>query len=537
MLARAALAVLCLALLRSAMAQNAGAVQGSVINSATRTGIPGVAVKLYTRLGVRYETTTDAGGQFNIHGMKEDDYLSSFDHPDFAPPESSRKLFQPPLHVDGKDPARLNIELIAWAKIRGQVVDAEGKPAVNVAVMLDGPRIGPPVNQSTDADGDFTFNKLLPGSYTILATPKPEPPAKEAADNRVEAVPTFYPSAIERPQASAVIVRAGADAAGNTVQLRRLPVYRVRGVVLDEAGKPAPRTTVSLHTRYAAPGSSGTSILGGSRTWYPAPGSGPVIQSTLTDGEGAFEFSSVHEGDWLLLAESEWGYIEETERDIQGVASQILSVSRKDVADIKMRLATNFELPLKVDLEDAPGTSGAGRILLMLWPVNGGPAVAGLPGKDGNLVIDRAYPGQYRVFAQTVRPGFYISSIDYAGRDVSAQPVDIEPGGRPLHFVLRNHAGLVRGQIEKGQAAMVLLFSASDTESDVVHGVECAAGALFQFDNLHPGTYAIAAFDRIDDARLSDRNFLARLLTVARSIRVEEGSNPSIELPVNRWPD
>jgi hypothetical protein len=236
MFARVASAAVCLVLLvHPVIAQNAGVVgggvvgrgvvgrgvvEGSVIDSATRSGIAGVTVKLYTRLGVRYETTTDAAGRFTVREMKEDDYDSSFERDGFAPPEASRVLFKfkPLLRVNGKNPARLDVEMVPWAKIRGRVVDADGNPAAGAAVTLDGPRIGPSGEETTDGDGTFTFNKLLPGSYTILARPKATPLAKDARDNRMEFVPTYFPSVVERLQASPVIVRAGADASGNEIQ-------------------------------------------------------------------------------------------------------------------------------------------------------------------------------------------------------------------------------------------------------------------------------------------------------------------------------
>jgi hypothetical protein len=237
------------------------------------------------------------------------------------------------------------------------------------------------------------------------------------------------------------------------------------------------------------------------------------------------------------------GYIEETKRDIQGVGKQAVSVSRKDVTDIGIRLITNFNLPLTVDIEDAPGgvgpsSAGPGRVNVVLMPVDGGPEVWGMaPNRNENPIMDRTYPGEYRVIAQTFRPGFYVASVDYAGRPVSDQPVEIESGAQPLHVVLRNHAGQVRGVIEKGQAATVLRLSASNAGTGIVQGVECAAGALFQFDNLHPGAYEIVAFDHVEDAKLGNRAFIARLYAMAKSIRVEEGANASLELPVNCWPD
>jgi hypothetical protein len=54
---------------------------------------------------------------------------------------------------------------------------------------------------------------------------------------------------------------------------------------------------------------------------------------------------------------------------------------------------------------------------------------------------------------------------------------------------------------------------------------------------LRPGPYAIVAFDRIEDGRLSDPAYVSSLLNSAKTIAVEEGNNPSIELSVNRWPD
>ena len=75
-----------------ANAQNAGVVEGSVVNSATHSGIAGVTVKLFTRQGVRYETTTDGTGRFNVRGMKEDEYDSSFEREGFAPPDSTRAM-------------------------------------------------------------------------------------------------------------------------------------------------------------------------------------------------------------------------------------------------------------------------------------------------------------------------------------------------------------------------------------------------------------------------------------------------------------
>ncbi|HEX4275882.1 MAG TPA: carboxypeptidase-like regulatory domain-containing protein, partial [Bryobacteraceae bacterium] len=475
----------------------------------------------------------------SIRGMKEDEYDSSFERDGFAPPAFTSALFRKLLHVGGPNPARLDVELTPYGKIRGRVVDVEGKPVANVTVSIDGPRMGRPLAASTGADGDWAFDKLLPGSWTILA--KPKPAMREDKDGaRAGYVFTYFPAAAERKQAAPVIVRAGAEVSGLEIRLRSVALYRVRGVVLNEDGRPAPDVTVTIHSKEPATEGAGTTMMGAARAWYPGVGMGPEIASTQTDAEGRFEFSSVGEGDWLVRAEASWGFIEETKRDVQAVGSLNLSVSQKDVGDVKIRLATNFDLPLSVDFgsdsEAAAGAAPRGALMVVLSPVDGGPEVFGMPGKDGKPVLDRAYPGRYRVMAQTMRPDFYIASMDYAGREITG-PIEITPGPQPLHLVLRKHAGVLRGTIEKGAAATVILVPAAGAENEIVRGVTCAAGTLFQFDNLRPGPYAIVAFDRIEDGRLSDPAYVSRLLNSAKTIAVEEGNNPSIELSVNRWPD
>ena len=518
-----------------APAQNTGSVEGSVLNSATHAGIGGVSVKLFTREGVRYETSTDASGKFTIVNMKEDEYSSTVERDGFAATEHNGLGPEPRVRVSGKDPGRLDVELIPYAALRGRVVDAEGNPALKASVTLNGPAtMGPlPIEDTTDKDGGFMFGKLLPGAYTILAKPKPSAPS--VAENRTEAVPTFFPAALERSQAAQIAVRAGADESGYEIRLRRVPVFRIRGVVRHEAGKPAAKVNVGLHARGAIPIDGGGSQLGGTRTYYPPMGPGPAVEQVVTGSDGVFEFSSVYRGDWLLIAESEWVYIEETKRDIQYTGRAAVSVSRRDVADLEIQLAANFELPVAVDSGDATPPADW-PIGLMLMPLDGGPVAFGDRKPGGGIMIDRVYPGRYRLIVDLLPPGFYVSSMEFAERDVLGQPMNIVPGSA-LRLILKNKAGVVRGVIENARPAVVLLLPSANSEAEFVRRVDCAAGATFQFESLRPGEYSVIAFDRVEDAKLSDRSFIANLSTGSQSVSVKEGSNESVELSVHRWPD
>jgi protocatechuate 3,4-dioxygenase beta subunit len=536
MVARTTAALFCCSLFAGLVfAQDTSEIEGSVINSATRTGIPGVAVKVFTQLGVRYETTTNAQGQFNIRGLKTGDYGGSFERDGFALFGPSAEVLPKRLHVDGKAPARLDVEMVPFGRISGRVVDAEGKPVADVIVTLDGPPTVHPPAATTSADGEFAFDKLMPGSFTILAKPKLPAHTEETRTDRVGPIFTYFPSARDRRQAAPIVLRAGADVSGNEIRLRSVPVHRLRGVVIDDSGRPASGAIVSLRSRDAVSVNMVISMLGPARTWYPGPGPGVEAGNTQTGADGKFEFASVGDGDWLVHAETPWTFNEETRKDLQALGDVPLSVSQKDLDDVQVHLTNNFDLPLQIDSEEGSEAKGPGNLMVILAPVDGTAEVFGGPGpRGGKPVIDRAYPGRYRVLATTSRPGYYVASIDYGGRPING-PIDIAPGAQPLHFLLRRHAGVVRGTIEKGAAAMVVLAAAG--EPAVVYGVPSPGGGSFGFDNLRPGSYAVAAFDHIEDQKLSDPAFVASMMRSAQTISVQEDANPAITLTVNRWPD
>jgi hypothetical protein len=75
----------------------------------------------------------------------------------------------------GEDRANVDLQLplVALARITGVVVDGEGRPAANVSVSLvDAAGSGDGVSGvvSTTSDGRFAFDRVVPGSYTAVAS-------------------------------------------------------------------------------------------------------------------------------------------------------------------------------------------------------------------------------------------------------------------------------------------------------------------------------------------------------------------------------
>jgi len=210
-----------------------------VTNCVTHAAVSGASVSLTTK-GEQYEGTTDSTGAYRIEGLKPGQYTARFSRVGFL--ESRRGDGIEAQIPVGTAALRLDGQLTPLATIRGRVLDAEGKPAAGVTV--DTQHFNSAV---TDDAGEFTLVGLHPGSYTLLAEPEPKPAVRSKPDGqRVKAMPTFFPSAIDRDQAQLIAVHGGDDLSGFEIRLRMSPVYRVRGVVLDESGTPAPHPTVKL---------------------------------------------------------------------------------------------------------------------------------------------------------------------------------------------------------------------------------------------------------------------------------------------------
>jgi hypothetical protein len=539
------------------VATGAGTLEGIVINTVTRVGVSGVDVTVNAR-DVRYSTTTDAAGRFIFRNMKEDEYRSSVHKDGFAiPPNFPGNR---PVRVGTGNPARTEIELTPYSSLRGRVVDENRQPVAGANVQLS-LSLGTRDSVTTSAEGSFEFKNLLPATVTLLARPKPperrsgpEPaPTKSAVDGplageiRLGLVATYYPSVTDPAQAAKIIVQGGADMNGYEIQMQRLPVYRVRGVVLDESGKPAPKVTVQLgkrRERQALTVGGMMTPVNTRRAWIFGPGAERDSITTVTDKAGAFVFEEVSAGDWKLQAESEWGWVESTKQDTQDRGYAEVTVGRRDVEGLEIRLARNFSLPVRVNWESPVPPAGT-FAEVMLVPLDGGnapPVARRRP--DGTFhITQQLWPGRYMIAPESLampamNPGYYLSAARIAGTDVLGQAFELSSTSPPIEVVYRNKGATLRGAIERAQQGTVLLFPASRTpglDIDYLWGMENLVDGRFEFNSLRPGEYYVVAFNRIDDSRLAEPGFLTGAAAAAKLVRLEEGATQSVELNVTPW--
>ena len=502
-------------------AQEGGTVEGRALNSVTHLPVEGAAVRLWSRNATNYVATTDSGGAFRIVGLKAGQYNFRFERAGFVDTEVSdpAKALRVGL---AKDAIRLDVEMTPFASLAGRVLDSEGKPVAKVEVQT-GLKFA-----STDEDGRFTFDNLAPGSYTVVA--KPERKVSETLSpegERVATLPTYFPSALDRGQAEAVSVAAGMNLTGFDIRLRSAVVYRIRGVVLDESGRPAEKAEVALSSRGEGVESMMQLSFGGFTQYVLEGVSGPEVR-TVAGKDGAFEFPAVRPGEWMVSAELEgaWDPVLRHPKLRRGMEN--VQVGRQDVDHVEVQLAEPVDLPLEADWGDSPPGGVPGFPAVGLYGLEGGTALL----VSGPVQV---LPGRYRVTGGPPVNGYVPQSITLAGQDVLGQVVEIRPGSPPLRVVYKRSTTSLRGSVDKGSGSTILFWPQAANGPTVINTIKCGSNGNFE-SPVQPGDYYLLAVDRVDTHATADAAFLGKLIASATSVSVSEGATAQVQLPLTPWP-
>jgi hypothetical protein len=509
-----------------------GSIEGRVTNSVTGEAVGGVKVRFLDRQRYVHETLTDSTGSYRLTGLEYNDYSGQFTKEGFLDSRETARY-----RVSGDVPVRADAQIQPLGALRGRVVDEDAKPAAGVRVECGCSRDG---ETATDENGDFAFQDLRPGSYTLAA--KPEAKIRVQDGVRLGTVAIYYPSATELAQAARIPVRIGENVSGIEIRLKSVPVHRVAGMVLDGAGKPVAHAAVKLMGRAGAARQSMVSAIMDREGRFITvntvigPGSEPEVARVESRDDGTFEFVAVEPGDWRLTAEIE------VDDDIAlgGVASAL--VSEKDIEEVQIRLDGPFAVEVSVDWGDAqaPKSPGYGWIPVMLTPVDGQRRLIVDPAKNIGK-INGLMPGRYRVSSSLTALDAYVAAVMWGGRDVNGQVVELTSGAAPLQVILKSGTSKVRGIIENGggekrDGSIVFLVSREAGETSVIRTAHTGVGGSFEFDGAVPGDYYAVAFDHPDETGVQWDGLLAAIVPIASSVRVEAGSTASVDLRMSRWP-
>ena len=514
-------------------AQNGGVVEGTAFNRMTRAAVAGATVKLASASEPGhplYESRSDAMGAFRIADLPDGEYVPAFDAPDgFMAPASGdpcRKV----LRVSAAaGPAKLEAPLRPLGNLRGRVVDPQGHPAPQVLVELFMVHDWSGHVLTTDAEGRFFAKGITPGAYRLRARPvlagtplasrrdavTPLPGKPREGDRWIWA-PTYYPNSIEMSGAETILVREGAEFDGYQIWLRAAPVYRLRGVVRDERGRPV--ATVPLWL---------LSELG----WGAAEAQG----TSGTDGR--FEFPAVRAGEWQIEAD--------VKRDgIRWRGFVQMTMPQHDVDNIQVDLAPPFTLGSRVEWLP-PDEAAKNYVSVQLNRAGGsyGQDSAGSLQTDGTIQLEGLYPGRYRVHLFHQTPGYYLKSILLGAQDVTGQEIDLAPNSPPLRVNFKDNAARVRGQVENGPGAVVAVIESDEAhavDGESIHIATCDLEGRFRMEGLRPGSYLVLATyisGNVNTGAISDMVFVRGLNRQAQTIQLEEGQTATVSLKLTPWPE
>jgi hypothetical protein len=502
-------------------AQDGVILEGTITNKVTHAPVAGATVSAWSKDS--YTTTTDDRGAYRITGMKPGQYSFRVSKTGFLERELFGSFVDLPLRVAGAS-TKLDAQLTPFATIRGRVLDPEGNPAPHAQVGFS-----PQDLIETDNDGNFLFDQLRPGTYTLMARPKSTEVTSQDSE-RTAVVLTFFPSSIRRAQAQPIVVRGGDDLSGIEIRLRSTRVYRIRGIVLDETGEPVPRPTVKLQTQgpELLIGGMAAQILPGARvSQYLVGGGQPPLEEAyvLAGDDGKFEFPAVPPGQWLLRGEKE---------TTLGGRTIEITIADQDIDDLQISFRPRLTLSGVVDWGDREIPEASRKAGFMVYGPSSGGAYAS---PDGTLHFSIMSAGRYRIVPNPADtpPGYYLASIRLGDQEILGQSVELTPESPAIKVTYRPNAGRVRGLVEKGAGATVLLWPRT-LASDVIPLMQCDSAGAFEFANVAPGDYSLLALDRLDRAQQYD-DFLRSVLPGAARVAVQESSTATANLPLLHWPD
>jgi hypothetical protein len=161
------------------------------------------------------------------------------------------------------------------------------------------------------------------------------------------------------------------------------------------------------------------------------------------------------------------------------------------------------------------------------------------PNAAGTFRIQNVYCDRYTIEVNGRPGGSYLASMLLGDREVMGQEVDLVPGLPPLRVIFKPATGRVRGTVENGAGATVVLLPKEEALQNYqyIRSVGCDREGRFEIDSLKPGDYYAAAFAAPDMTALEDPEFIRTFSSRTAQVQVDNGAAASLDLKLMPWPE
>jgi protocatechuate 3,4-dioxygenase beta subunit len=326
----------------------------------------------------------------------------------------------------------------------------------------------------------------------------------------------YYPGVTEFAQAVPVTLAAGQEMRGADLQVRKVAVYRIRGRVVDEAGKPATNAAVMA---MQGEGSVAVRSMG-----------------MVRNAEGTFEIPGVTPGAYTLMVNRM------SREDRRARAYAQVNVGNRDVEGVVLQMGGSFPLSgrLRVpDDEPMPENVRVGLEPLRNLPAENSESVKA---EDGAFTFESVSPGDYRFTASGLPTGMYVRAVMVHGQDITAGAT-VSAAAQDVEIVLGTKAPEVSGTVLDGDkqpalSAYVVLVpeSSQRTRYWLFRTATTDSSGGFSIRGIVPGRYSLYTFPAdSEEGSWYDPEVLKNLESKAAPLELEAGdASTMLQLTLGR---
>ena len=454
--------------------------------------------------------------------------------------------------AEGQRVQGVRIPLWKGGVIAGRVLDEFGEAAAGVEIEVLRREPGEQADAVrttssaftpvTDDTGAFRVWGLAPGDYVVGARPN-RFTADVAGDDtrRAGYATTYYPGTASLAGARTIRVAAGRDTGGVGFAMVSVPLARVTG-------------TVQLPAEV-----SGRLVNLGVGLVAPQRLDGYVTRGARARDDGAFELSRLAPGTYQITAryfgQGGGEYYGTTQIEVNGQDLEGVVVPMRSGALVRGRVVNEqgepVGVPVMVTLNAAVSGEAPSPAPARTYS-DGSFRLEGVFGRQRVRAVEaRVIPGaevpginvrrlQDVTAAPRARTTWWLKSIQFNGRDVTDEPIDIDPSGAMLDIVMTNQASSVRGGVtwnrqRSPRKPVVVVFVDDDTRwtrpSRFVGTSEVDDEGRYDVRGLPSGArYLAVSVEGISRATIVRPEMLESLRPLATPLRVDDGGTHEVAL-------
>ena len=511
-------------------------ISGMVVRRADSGPLKGAMVQLVSDVDKEHTIAakTTADGQFELRNVPAGQYRLKVTRNGFVEQEYGQKKPGDPGATftlrEGQMMRDLIFKLGRAAVITGRIYDDDGElmPMVFVTAMREGYKEGrkqleiAAVDRTNDL-GAYRLYGLSPGRYFVSAQnqqwdrvvgdPEFSAPNKSGGERGYTKI--YYPNATEPGKASSLPVKEGEEIPSIDILMKEVPVYRIRGKVINLVSTHKGRQTTLEITR-----------RGQNVQWDFIGG------RSVTKLDGTFEIPEMAPGEYTIMAFLyDEGKSCSTQEDVD--------VVNADVDGLTLTIAVGVNIPGRVLWDGKPSIEAEGMRVFAAAPQFGSiwGGEAHVEAND-QFTLKEVPQGAFRLEVSGIGKDCYIQEIRQGESVLSDTVFRVTRGSATgLEITVNCRGARLEGRVlneESVPVAGVWVAAIPEEAKRTLHRL-CKSVTTYQYGRydlrgLAPGKYKVFSWDGIERGAWEDEDFLKQFEEKGVSVEVKDGDTQASEL-------